>query len=362
VRPHGAFPSDSPARPPSSPLETATDASYTDSMYCDHRVAVVIPARNEEELILATLRGVPGIVDRIYVIDDGSSDQTVVAAESAEDPRVTVICHEKNLGVGAAIISGYRRAFAEGADIAVVVGGDNQMDLAEIANFLDPIVDGDADYAKGNRFLEPGSVLQDMPRVRLFANALISGMTKIASGYHKVYDVVDGYTALSRRGYESLDWNAAWKGYGYPMDFLIRLNTAGVRVVDVPRRAIYTPGVRQSQIKGFSYACRVFPLLVRGFFRRLLHKYVLRDFHPLVFFYLMGLALVPAGLGFGLFLIFQQAAGIGVSGPRAILCALMLLAGIQGFLFAISFEIQLEASSTPRARRNPASPDSRSNR
>jgi glycosyltransferase involved in cell wall biosynthesis len=321
-------------------------------MYRDAKIALVIPARNEEALIAATLRGVPSLVDHIYVIDDGSTDGTAAAA--AGDPRGTVIRHESNEGVGAAIITGYRRAFAEGADIAVVVGGDNQMDLAEIANFLDPILDGAADYTKGNRFLEPGSVLEDMPRLRLFANALISAMTKIASGYHKVYDVVDGYTALSRRGFESVRWEAAWKGYGYPMDFLIRLNTSGARVLDVPRRAIYTPGVRQSQIKGFSYACRVFPLLVRGFFRRLLRKYVLRDFHPLVFFYLMALALVPAGLGYGLYLIYQQAAGIGVSGPRAILCALMLLAGIQGFLFAISFEIQLESAGGPAARRRVA--------
>lgn len=314
-------------------------------MYRGQKIALVIPARNEEKLIGETLAHVPAVIDRVFVVDDGSTDATAARARKSGDARVTVLVHERNRGVGAAIVTGYRAAFSDGADIAVVVGGDNQMDLAEVEAFLDPLIAGEADYTKGNRFLVPGSVLQDMPAIRLLGNSLLSAMTKIASGYYKIYDVVDGYTALSRRAYESIRWENAWPGYGYPMDYLIRLNTMGLRVLDVPRRAIYLPGVRQSQIRGLSYAFRVAPLLVRGFLRRLLFKYVLRDFHPLVFFYLLGLLLLGGGVAFGFVLVAQQLLGIGVSGPRAILCAMLVLLGVQSLLFAMSFEIQNETGA-----------------
>lgn len=318
-------------------------------MHRGSKIALVVPAHNEESLILPTIASAPAIIDAIYLVDDGSHDATVERALTIADPRLKVMEHGRNLGVGAAIITGYQTAFGEGAAIAVVVGGDNQMDLSEVENFLDPIIDDATDYAKGNRFLVPGSVLDEMPKIRLLGNAIISAMTKIASGYFKIYDVVDGYTAISRRAFESVRWSVAWKGYGYPMDFLIRLNVAGMRVMDVPRRAIYLPGVRQSQIKGFRYATRVAPLLLRGFLRRLLYKYILRDFHPLVFFYLLGMTLTPLGALYGFFLVGQQLTGYGVSGPRAILCTLLLLVGIQSFLFAMSFELQNEESSRARA-------------
>jgi len=137
-----------------------------------------------------------------------------------------------------------------------------------------------------------------MPATRLFGNMLITVLTKIASGYFKIADVVDGFTAISREALEAVDWDRTWAGYGYPMDFLIRLNAHGLRVRDVPRRAIYLAGERQSQIKGTRYALRVTPMLVRGFFWRLWNKYVLWDFHPLVFFYFFGLTLLPLGVAF----------------------------------------------------------------
>jgi hypothetical protein len=135
-------------------------------------------------------------------------------------------------------------------------------------------------------------------------------------------------------------WKGAWEGYGYPMDFLVRINAAGLRVIDVPRRPIYTPGERQSQIRSVSYALRVAPMLLRGFLWRLGYKYVIRDFHPLVLFYLMGLVLLPLGLLFGAWLVWLQYVGIGVSGPRAILCALMIMMGFQSLIFAMLFDMQ----------------------
>lgn len=315
-------------------------------MYCDKRIALVIPAYNEEKLIRPTLEHVPDVVDRIIVVDDASTDDmpAVVQACMASDPRIEMIRHETNRGPGGGIISGYKRVLEGDYDIAVVCGGDFQMPLEQVTNLLDPLIQGKADYTKGNRFMQRAGSLAmvpgNMPKTRVVGNMIITILTKIASGYYKVADVVEGFTAITREALERVDWDRAWQKYGYPMDFLIRLNAYGLRVKDVPRRAIYLPGERQSQIKGLRYALRVSPMLVRGFFWRLWNKYVLWDFHPLVFFYYAGMLLLPAGILFGLYLVWQQWVGIGVSGPRAILCALLIITGVQFLLFAMLFDME----------------------
>lgn len=315
-------------------------------MYRDKHVALVIPAYNEERLIGRTLSGVPPVIDSIVVVDDASTDNmsAVVRGCMARDPRVALLQHESNMGPGAAIITGYKRVLANGCDIAVVCGGDEQMPLEQVAHLLDPIIDGKADYSKGNRFMAGAASLAtipgNMPLSRVIGNMLITMLTKVASGYYKIADVVDGFTAINRVALECVDWDRAWRGYGYPMDFLIRLNAHGLRVVDVPRRAIYAPGERQSQIKGLRYALRVSPMLARGFFRRLWTKYVLWDFHPLVFFFFLGMVLLPSGVLFGLYLVWRQLSGLGVSGPQAIFSALLITTGSQFLLFAILFDMQ----------------------
>ena len=311
-------------------------------MYRDQKIGLAIPAYNEQRLIGPTLDAVPEIVDRVYVVNDCSTDDTaqVVTARAAKDPRIVLVDHETNQGVGQAIITGYRRADAEECDICVVTGGDHQMPMEQIPALLDPIVDGDADYTKGNRFLMPDEGLEDMPMARMFPNAMISFMTKMASGYYKIFDVVDGFTAINRRAIELVEWDHAWKGYGYPMDFLVRLNAFGLRVADVPRRAIYLEGERQSQIKGFSYFLKVAPMLVRDFFWRLFTKYLVRDFHPLFFFYMFGLLFMPLGVVFGCYLVYLQATGVGVTGPRSVVCALLIMMGIQFLLFAMLYDME----------------------
>ena len=311
-------------------------------MYKDNKIALVIPALNEERLIGATLEAVPETIDRIYVIDDGSQDQTaeIVRKRGEIDPRVELLQHQKNQGVGAAIITGYLQASADDYDISVVVGGDHQMPLEVVEDLLEPIVRGAADYTKGNRFLMPSVGLEGMPWTRFIGNAIISIMTKMASGYYKIYDVVDGYTAITKRSIDLIDWDKAWKGYGYPMDFLVRLNAMGLKVKDVPRRAIYLEGERQSQIKGINYALKVVPMMVRDFFWRLFSKYLVRDFHPLFFFYLFGFMLLPLGVIYGVFLVYQQWTGEGVTGPRSVVCALMIIMGIQFLLFAMLYDMQ----------------------
>ncbi len=313
-------------------------------MYRNAKIALVIPAYREQKLIPRTLANVPRLIDRVYVVDDCSPDeQNKVVLEYAKlDSRVTLLKHEINQGPGGAIITGYKQSSLDGYDIAVVIGGDHQMDLSEVTNFLDPIIDGEADYAKGNRFVieKFEETVARMPKIRFFGNWIITAVTKLASGYFSVMDVVDGYTAVSKRVIDTVDWSRAWKRYGYPMDFLIRLNAYGFTITDVPRTSIYLPGERQSQIKGMSYAMKVAPMLLRAFLWRLRFKYMYLDFHPLVFFYFLGLTLLPSGLAFGAYLTVNKLffGGMQVTAPKAILDALILLSGFQSLLFAMLFD------------------------
>ncbi|MDA2932729.1 glycosyltransferase family 2 protein [Acidobacteria bacterium AH-259-D05] len=315
-------------------------------MYVGHSVGIVLPAFNEERLLGPTIDSVPDWVDRIYVVDDASTDGTMAVARrhAEKDPRVCLIQHEVNQGPGGAIISGYRRAVQDSCDLVVGACADNQMPLDEIPRLLDPLVNGKADYVKGNRFMDRNRAVviipQGMPRIRVFGNILITALTKIASGYYSVADVVEGFTAITREAIKRVDWSKAWQRYGYPMGFLILLNAFRIHVVEVPRTAIYLPGERQTQIKPLSYIPSVAPMLLRGFFWRLWNKYVLWDFHPLVFFYISGLILLPAGILYGLYLVWQQWVGIGVSGPRAVLCALLIITGFQFLLFAMLFDME----------------------
>ncbi|MEW6556606.1 MAG: glycosyltransferase family 2 protein [Elusimicrobiota bacterium] len=308
-------------------------------MYKEYKIALVIPARNEEKLILPTLQSVPDYIDKIYVINDGSTDKTSELVKKYHDKRVELFEHEKNIGPGAAIITGYKKAIEENFDIVAVCGGDNQMPLDQIKNLLDPLIDGTADYTKGNRFLESGEKLSDMPITRVIGNTIISLLTKIASGYYKIFDVVDGFTAISKKALHTIDWDKAWKKYGYPMDFLVRLNVHKFRVMDVSRRAIYLEGVRQSQIKGLPYALRVSPMLLRNFFYRLYKRYLIGDFHPLIFMYITGMVLLFMGLLTGSYIIIAKIQGAVLTGATAVLTALLLITGGQLFLFGMLFDM-----------------------
>lgn len=316
-------------------------------MYREKKISLVIPAYNEEKLLEPTLRNVPSLFDRIIVVDDKSPDNQAQVVErlAQDDPRIILIRHEVNKGPGGGIISGYQKTIELGIDIAVVIGGDHQMDLSEVERFLDPLVDGLYDYTKGNRFFSTQwqDTLEKMPKVRLIGNWIITLLTKVASGYYKVMDVVDGYTAINSRALRAINWNKAWERYGYPMDFLIRLNAYGMRVGDVPRTAIYTKGERQSQIKGIQYALRVSPMLLRGFLWRLNFKYLFYDFHPVVFFFYFSFLFLPLGLLFGGYLVLDWMfwGGSAVTGPRAVLDSMVILAGLQFLMFAILFDSDL---------------------
>lgn len=206
-------------------------------MWSGLSVAVVVPAFAEERLIARTIGGVPAFVDRVVVVDDGSPDRTAEIAGACGDPRVEVVRHPGNRGVGAAIATGYRIAFARGADVAAVMAGDAQMDPEDLARVIEPIARGDADYVKGDRLSHP-AVRRAMPRHRFVANHVLTRMTRIATGL-RIRDSQCGYTAMSRRAADRIAIDRIWPGYGYPNDVLARIASAGLRVRDVVVRPVY---------------------------------------------------------------------------------------------------------------------------
>jgi glycosyltransferase involved in cell wall biosynthesis len=302
------------------------------------RVAVVVPAHDEQELIATTLAGVPGFVDRVYVIDDGSRDATADRARGVGDPRVEVIAHDRNRGVGAAIVTGYKRALADGIDVTAVMAADNQMDPGDLGMLALPVARGEVDYAKANR-LVTGEAWTLIPRARYLGNAVLSMLTKIASGYWHVADSQSGYTAISRQMLDVLDLDRIYTGYGFPNDFLVHLNVWNARVRDFPSRPIYGVGER-SGIRYRKVVPRISWLLVTGFFWRLSQKYVIRDFHPLVFFYAFGFLSTLGGLVLGIIEIAYRIAGNDVSVGTVVLIALLVISGSQFTLFAMWFDME----------------------
>jgi glycosyltransferase involved in cell wall biosynthesis len=301
-------------------------------------VAVVVPAYREEALIAATLGGIPGFVDRVYVVDDASPDGTAERARSFGDSRVVVIGHERNQGVGAAIITGYERALEDGIDVTCVMAADNQMDPAELETLVRPVARGEVDYAKANR-LFTGEAWRVIPRHRYIGNAILSLLTKIASGYWHVADSQSGYTAISRTMLAQLDRDRIYRGYGFPNDMLVHLNVWSARVRDFPARPVYGVGER-SDIRLRRVVPRISWLLLKGFLWRLREKYVIRDFHPLVFFYVLGFVMTGAGLALGVVETALRIAGNAVSVGTVVLIALLLIAGSQFTLFAMWFDME----------------------
>jgi glycosyltransferase involved in cell wall biosynthesis len=302
------------------------------------RVAVVVPAFDEERLIGTTLSGIPDFVDRILVIDDASRDGTAERARASGDPRVEVVSHARNQGVGAAILTGYRRALDEGIDVTCVMAGDNQMDPADLEAIAGPVARGEVDYAKANR-LFTGRAWELMPHTRYLGNAVLSLLTKIASGYWHVADSQSGYTAIARSTLELLDLDRIYARYGFPNDMLVHLNVINARVRDVPSRPVYGVG-ETSDIRLRRVIPAISWLLTKAFFWRMREKYVIRDFHPLVFFYVFGLLFSLLGLVLGVTVTILRILGNELTGATVVLVALLLIAGLLFTLFAMLFDME----------------------
>ena len=302
------------------------------------RIAVVVPCYKETAKILQTLESIPDIVDVIYCVDDGCPDQTgALVDRKCQDPRVTVITHEQNQGVGGAVISGYRAALGSDIDVVVKIDGDGQMDPALLPIIMRPVVDGTADYAKGNRFFIPAD-LERMPRVRIFGNAVLSFLSKFSSGYWQVFDPTNGYTAIHTDALRLLPLDKLKKNYFFESDMLFRLSTIRAVVKDVPQRAVY-----QDEQSGISLI-KVIPAFtvghMRNFLARVFYNYFLRDFHLASLEWVFGPVLLMFAIVFGLTnWIEARTLGIEASAGTVMLSALPFLAGLQLLLSAIGFDV-----------------------
>jgi glycosyltransferase involved in cell wall biosynthesis len=259
-------------------------------------------------LISKTLIGIPPLVDRIVVIDDASTDNTadIVKEMSEKDSRIELVQHEVNQGVGGAIITGYKRCRDLEIDVTVVMAGDAQMDPKDLTNIVAPVASGAVDYTKGNRLFQ-GDAWHMIPHHRYLANSFLSLMTKIASGYWHVADSQTGYTAVSLNVLNKLDLDAIYKRYGMPNDILIKLNQYDFRVRDVHVRPVYNVG-EKSGIRPMKVLPAISWILFKGFWRRLVFKYVIKDFHPLVFFYALSFLLLISSVPLAIRLFYIWAA------------------------------------------------------
>jgi len=304
---------------------------------------VVVPAYNEEKLIERVLASMPPLVDRTIVVDDASKDRTAEILEAAKDrygDRLRVVRHGQNRGVGAAIVSGYKAAVEEsrGNDLVAVMAGDAQMDPADLPKLLLPLVKDQADYTKGNR-LFTGEAWNIIPRYRYLGNAVLSLLTKIASGYWHVADSQSGYTAITVEALSVLHLDRLYPRYGFPNHLLVELNNYDFRVKDVHIRPVYDVG----EVSGIRLH-RVIPtlswLLFKCYFWRMKEKYIIRDFHPLVFFLAFGLLLLLGGTGLGAYIIYLRL-HLGFLSPNAVIFdAFCIIMGMQMLLFAMWMDME----------------------
>jgi glycosyltransferase involved in cell wall biosynthesis len=311
-------------------------------VYHDRVVHVVVPAYNEADHVALVVRSMPAFVDRIFVVDDCSTDGTAGAAEGCGDPRLTVLRTPRNLGVGGATVLGYRHALDAGADIVVKMDGDGQMPPESLPELLDAVVQRGADYAKGNRFLRRELVYR-MPLERIVGNVVLTFLTKLASGYWHVFDPQNGYTAVRASALRVLPLDRMHPGFFFENDMLVRLNVHNFRVADVSMPPVYNGGLSHLSILA---VMSTFPLLLlRRFFHRVLEKYVIHDFSPIALFLFVGLASLGFGMVLGISLwLHAEHTGLPTPTGSIILVLLALVVGFQLCLQAIVLDIQ----ATPR--------------
>jgi Glycosyltransferases involved in cell wall biogenesis len=309
-------------------------------MYKGKTIAVVVPAYNEENLIIRVIGTMPDFIDRIIVVNDASTDNThmVLENEKKRYAHLEIITHQKNQGVGGAIITGYNRAKELKIDVTVVMAGDAQMDPVDLPDIIDPVVSNGVDYSKGNRLFR-GESWDMIPHYRYLGNSLLSFLTKIASGYWHIADSQCGYTAISLNALTLLDLDNIYKKYGVPNDILIKLNIENCRARDVSIRPVYNIG-EKSGIRLWKVIPTISRLLFRGFFKRLFIKYVIKDFHPLVLFYSLSFITLPLSFIF-LCRTFYGYYTSGVVPPTShLLFWFLFISGIQTLLFAMWFDME----------------------
>jgi 4-amino-4-deoxy-L-arabinose transferase-like glycosyltransferase len=301
------------------------------------RVAVVIPAYRVAPFVREVITDLPTWIDQVLVVDDGSPDDTAGVVERLGDPRVVLLRHTVNRGLGAAMATGYAKALELDAAIVVKMDGDGQMDPAALPLLLDPLLRGQADYAKGDRFWH-GAELVRMPRPRLVGNLLLTFLTKLSSGCWNVFDPQNGYVAITADMLRQIDLAALDQGYFFENEMLIQLNILSARIADVPIPARYRGEV--SSLRP-AWVLPVFAArLVLGLGRRLVEKYVLREFSPVAMLFFPGMALFLAGLAFGVYHWGRSVrSGVPATAGTVILAMLPVALGFQLLLHALLLDI-----------------------
>ena len=296
------------------------------------KIAVTITSYKVRAHVLDVIARIPPKVQRIYVVDDKCPQHSgELVEEQCRDPRVRVIFHEENQGVGGAVSSGYRAAIEEGMDIVVKVDGDGQMDPALIPHFTGPIERGRADYTKGNRFYRPES-LKGMPPIRLFGNAALSFINKLSTGYWSIMDPTNGYTAIHTSVLREMPLHKLEKRYFFETDMLYHLNTMRAVVHDVPMDAVYAD--EESSLKVSKVLPEFMVKHVNRFFKRYVYLYLLRDFNIGSLYSLLGVVLCGLGVVFGGWAWLRSlTTGQPATSGTVMLAALPLIIGIQ-FLIA----------------------------
>ncbi len=311
----------------------------------DIKIAVVIPSYRVRSHILKVLSKIGAEVQLIYVVDDCCPEGSgAFVTENCNDPRVRVLFNNCNEGVGGAVITGYRAAVKDGADIVVKIDGDGQMSPGLIPYIVHPICSGKADYSKGNRFYNLTHI-QRMPKARLIGNAILSFMAKFATGYWKIFDPTNGYTAIDARIIPHLPLESISKGYFFETDLLFRLNIMRALVVDVPIDAVYKDEESSLEIK---YVIGEFMIKhFRNLFKRIIYNYYLRDMSLASLELIVGSAMVAFGFIFGSIhwyhaIISRAPTPLGT----IMLAALPVIAGIQLLLAFFAFDIASSPAQT----------------
>lgn len=305
-------------------------------MHC--KIAVVIPCYGVKSQILNVLSRIGGEVDFIFVVDDHCPEHTGAWVRSnCKDERVTVLEHAANQGVGGAVMTGYAAALAQGADVLVKVDGDGQMDPSLIPRFVAPLLKGQADYVKGNRFYDLTRIGR-MPTMRLIGNAALSFAAKFSTGYWNLFDVNNGFTALHAKVAELIPFDKVNRRYFFETDMLFRLNTLRAVVVDVPMHSVYD--TETSNLKVSGVAAEFLVRHIQNFFKRIFYSYFLRDMTAASLELVIGSLMLVFGVGFGIsHWMSSLESGILTPTGTIMLAALPTLAGIQMLLAFISFDV-----------------------
>ena len=311
-------------------------------MYQNHTLAVVVPAYNEEILITRVLNTMPDYVDFIVVVDDASQDDTVSVVRSHATrlgDRLVLIEHNHNQGVGGAIATGYKWCRDHEIALVAVMAGDAQMAPEDLPALLRPVIKDGVDYAKGNR-LFTGDAWRQIPKIRYLGNSAMSLLTKIASGYWHVADSQSGYTVINLKMLKQINWDKMYKRYGQPNDLLVRLNIHNARVRDVPVTPVYNIG-EDSGVRPLWMIPKLSWLLSKLFVYRMFQKYVIRDFHPLLFFYGMAFFLLGVSVPLGLRVFYKWwVLGLDIPPLNALAWMSSVIAGFQALFFAMWFDME----------------------